>query len=221
MPAFREPKFDADRVFEHNQAMQCAQHLVHEWGYEPLVDQQFAYQVDDQHALLITVDSKDFMTRGDFARAFGLAFFVARRDINEFLVQWDKDTPLGAQGWKYGTVWSVHTDFFPDRSFCWKGAVPFEDCVDQIDQAVAEFPKWADLERIEAAFYETNPPRLTYAWSALANSALNGDDRAEDLWERFMTYQVNDEEPLRSRAERYYQNTRAFRAQHPNGIPRA
>jgi len=218
---FREPVFDESGVFEQNQAMQCAQHLVRRWGFERVMYDLFGYEVDDQHALLINVESTDFMSRGDTPDSFSLFFSIARRDINEFLIEWDTASTRQEPGWKRSTISSLGTDFFPGQSFRWKRDVSFDECADQIDWAIEEFDQWADLGKIESALYRSDPPYLPHARAALANSALNGDDRADDLWERFMEFQVAGREPLRSRAQLYFDNTQAYRSQHPKGVKRS
>lgn len=210
-----------DHDFKKNQGMQLASWLAHEHGFEPgkLGAQDMVKVLDDQHAVGVGIGSKTISLESavDGAADWQVGFSFARRDLNQQFYEWlgepeklwFQQSTVAEQGKRV---------FVTEEHLKWSKDDPFEAGRDQIEAALNKAFGMANLAEIEDRLYE--PGRYAVTMVA-ANDALNGVDRVWDEYvanhERIMSEARED---VKAKFSSFDEQLRAFKLQHPDGIPR-
>ena len=120
----------------------------------------------------------------------------------------------------YSTVYELGKRVFvTEEPMKWGKDDPFEVRLDQIESALETALGMANLADIETELYK--PGRRYPATRVAVNDALNGVDRVWDEYlanhERIMN---EGREDLQQKFASFDEQLRAFKAEHPDGIPR-
>ena len=200
--------------------MQLASYLARENGFEPgkLGAQSMVKVLDDQHAIHVVTASKTMSLDKavDVAAEWQVGFSFSRRDLNEHFHQWlgepevlwFQSTSVAERGRKV---------FVTEEPMQWSKDEPFEVGIEQIEAALKKAIGMANLAEIEVHMYASMRPVTKLA----ANDALNGTGRVWDEYvanhERIMQ---EGREDIQKKFASFDEQLRAFKAEHPDGIPR-
>ena len=153
----------------------------------------------------------------DAAADWKINFSFSRRDLNEYTIRW---LGLDQEWFHNSTVSEIGAVFVTDSWLEWSEDEPFDVAKSDIETALGTAMTMANLADIEKQLYDP-ADGIKNTTKCVVNDALHGVDRVWDDYlanhERIMS---QGKEKVRNQFIQFDKQLRAFKQEHPDGIPR-
>ena len=216
---------DLDGVYLHNQPARTLQHVRDAYGFE-LVDSSSVFRrLDNEHAVLVFLGTKESYWKSDERHAFRLKVGLTRRDINSYRIAWDERERIttfapAIDPWR-PTVSGIASALFDFEANTMDGGnFPFEAEFDAVrpavDRIVQRSLDCANLTFIESMLAPGRMENDSRIIERIVNNALQGN---HDTIEEDLRFVRQGAQPLLAASlEVFEPNLRAFLEDHPTGI---
>ena len=216
---------DLDGDYLHNQPARALQHVRDTCGFELSDTHSVFRRLDDEHAVLVFIGTKERYWKTDKRHAFRLKVGLTRRDINAYRIEWDereKKTTFAQaiDPWR-PTVSGPVSTFFDVEGWTMDGGnfpyeAEFDDVRPAVDRIVKRSLDSANLAFIESMIERGRMENDSRRFERIVNNALKGD---HDAIEEDLRLVRTGNLPLAAAAlEVFEPNMRAFLRENPTGI---